>query len=138
MRRSVDLPQPEGPTSTRNSPSGTVSETLRTAKAPRPNVLPTPCSSTPDMGATPAPPEDVDGDVGGEQDERADHEPGELGLEHVDQRVGIGEEARLGAEHFHAEAREDEAPRERAEQRADRERQEAHARDAGGQRDEVA
>jgi hypothetical protein len=34
MRRSVDLPHPEGPTSTHNPPSGTVKETPFTASKP--------------------------------------------------------------------------------------------------------
>ena len=34
IRSSVDLPQPDGPTSTTNSPSPTSSETSRTASTP--------------------------------------------------------------------------------------------------------
>ncbi len=41
IRRSVDLPQPDGPTSTMNSPSPTVSETPSTARTPFGNSLAT-------------------------------------------------------------------------------------------------
>ena len=41
IRRSVDLPQPEGPTSTMNSPSPTVSDTPSTARTPFGNSLAT-------------------------------------------------------------------------------------------------
>src|ERR1044072_5611957 len=138
MRSRVDLPQPERPTSTRNSPSATWSVTCFTAYAPRPNDLPTPAKSTPAMRTPPATTREVDADVGHEQHDRADHEPRQLRLERVDERVRIGEEARGAAENLLAEARQHPAPRKRAEQRAERKRHETHARGTRGQRDEMS
>ena len=47
MRRSVDLPQPEGPTRTRNSPLWISSETSSTATTPPPKTLLTRSSTIP-------------------------------------------------------------------------------------------
>src|SRR5262249_6521462 len=116
MRSSVDFPHPEGPTSTRNSPPATVSVTFFTAWLPRPKLLETPASSTPDIAAPPAPAGQVHADVAHEQHQRADHEPGELGLEGVDERVGVREQLRVTAQHLLAEARQHPAPRERAQE----------------------
>src|SRR5688572_5459324 len=49
MRSAVDLPQPDGPSSERNSPSRTSRSKLSSATTPLPNTLPTPRSET--MGA---------------------------------------------------------------------------------------
>src|ERR1044072_7084989 len=142
MRSRVDLPQPERPTSTRNSPSATWSVTCFTAYAPRPNDLPTPAKSTPAMRTPPATTREGDADVGHEQRDRADHEPRQLRLERVDERVRIGGEARGGRgpapDTPVPEAPQHPAPRERAEQRAERERHETHARGTRGQRDEMS
>src|SRR5262245_23989455 len=108
MRSSVDFPQPEGPTSTRNSPSRTESVTSWTAWPSRPNDLLTPVSSTPDIGGLGTPPaaaQQVHGDVAREQPERPDHEPRQFRLERMDERVGVGEQPRVAAEHLLAEPR---------------------------------
>src|SRR5262245_62017380 len=49
MRSAVDLPQPDGPSSDRNSPSRTSRSSAFSARTPVPNSLPTPRSET--MGA---------------------------------------------------------------------------------------
>ena len=46
MRSAVDLPQPDGPSSARNSPARTSSSSLASARVPVGNVLPTPRSAT--------------------------------------------------------------------------------------------
>src|SRR6266508_5376768 len=100
IRSSVDLPQPDGPTKTRNSPGATASDTSFTAWPPRPYDLPTPTRSTPDIASPPPPAGQVHADVAREQNDRPDHEPRELGLERVDQRVRVGEEPRVAAQHL--------------------------------------
>src|SRR5690242_10732899 len=51
IRNAVVLPEPEGPTSTMNSPSAISSERSRTASTVPPNVLPTSEKVTPAMSA---------------------------------------------------------------------------------------
>src|SRR5262245_52608071 len=92
MRSSVDLPQPDGPTSTRNSPSRTSSVTSLTACPSRPNDLPTPLRSTPGIAPPPAPAHEIHPDVAGEQQQRAEDEPAEPRAQRVLQRGGIREQ----------------------------------------------
>src|SRR5437588_6369505 len=46
MRSTVDLPQPEGPSSDRNSPRRTLKSRFASASVPFGKVLPTPCSAS--------------------------------------------------------------------------------------------
>src|SRR5450756_3093819 len=55
MRSAVDLPQPEGPTSTTNSPSATTRSMSDTACVPSENTLLTPLKVTPATTLTPCP-----------------------------------------------------------------------------------
>src|SRR6267378_3364983 len=106
MRSSVDLPQPEGPTSTSSSWSCTVNVPRSTARWPRAYSLPPPFSSTPgtvrpplpggsrDLGlarrlALEAPPHHVHRDVERGQHRGRGDEPQQLVLEHARQGLRV-------------------------------------------------